>query len=74
MQMHVVVFKIPKCSSGIDFLNYYLKTKTKFFFFFFLPPEFFGNRTFKWVALIGFRIKIILLNLISLHHKQPAFA
>ena len=41
----------------IDLLNYYIvkKKKKKFFG----PLEFFENKTIKWVALVGFWIKII---------------
>ena len=43
----------------IDLLNYYIVKKK--YFEFFCPLEFFENKTLKWVALVGFWIKIIFL-------------
>ena len=47
-------------SNVIDLLNYYVVKKILFLIF--CPLEFFENRTLKWVALVGFWIKIIFLN------------
>ena len=48
---------ILKCNRFIELLG----CKNLFFIFNILPPGFFfENRTFKWVALIGFWIKFIL--------------
>ena len=46
-------------SNVIDLLNYYVVKKILFLIF--CPLEFFENRTLKWVALVGFWIKIIFL-------------
>ena len=46
----------------IDLLNYYI-VKKYFLFLIFCPLEFFEKITFKWVALIGFYIKINFLNI-----------
>ena len=47
---------ILKCNRFIELLC----CKNYFLIFNILPPVFFLNRTFKWVALIGFWIKFIL--------------
>ena len=46
-------------SNVIDLLNYYIVKKENIFNIW--PLEFFENKTLKWVALVGFWIKIIFL-------------
>ena len=56
------LFKISMFSNVIDLLNYYFVNKISLIFTVtFCPLEFFENRTLKWVALVGFWIKIIFL-------------
>ena len=58
LQKHVL-FKIRMFLNVIDLLNYYVVKKYFIIFYYFALWNFFENRAFKWVALIGFWIKII---------------
>ena len=66
------LFKIRIFSNVIDKLNYYV-VQIFFLFLIFCPLEFFENRTFKWVAFIGFWIKIFLFYFLKfiLHLGEP---
>ena len=72
------LFKIRIFSNVIDKLKYYV-VQIFFLFLIFCPLEFFENRTFKWVAFIGFWIKIFFLNFLNSfctlgNHKEHDFS